>query len=94
MDLLLPRRTPPADDKMGILEQRNMMDEDVLHQLERRDWSAEMAAADLYTSRGAGGGGAGGGIGAKSWSRDSPCVMAPGRVLKNVLKIELDLVLR
>lgn len=79
MDLLLaPRSPPPPDDAMEFLEERYMMDEDVLHQLERREWSAEMAAADLYTSRGAGGGGVGGG------SRDSPCLMAPGRVLKNV----------
>lgn len=62
MDLLLPRRRPPPlDDEMEFLEKEYMMDEDVLHQLERREWSAEMAAADLYTSRGAGGGGARGG---------------------------------
>lgn len=56
--LLLPRRMPPPppDDEMEFLEARYMMDEDVLHQQERREWSAETAAADLYTSRGAGGG--------------------------------------
>lgn len=65
MDLMPPpRRTPlPPDTKMEFLEERYMMDEDVLHQQERKEWSAEMAVADLYTSRGAGGGGGGGGGG-------------------------------
>lgn len=54
MDLLLPpRRMPPPllppDDEMEFLEERYMTDEDVLHLLERREWSAEVAAADLYT---------------------------------------------
>lgn len=86
MDLLPPPRRmppPPPDDEMEFLKERYMMDEDVLHQLERREWSAEMAAADLYTSTAAGGGGAGGGH-AKPGSRDSLCLMAPGRVSKNV----------